>query len=203
VLASAARPLDAAVYYLRYSAFMPSILGQGRTTGELAGDNAAYDRRWLDRYADSLADGFWEFDFHRAVRANSGWLVAVPEARVEFGRSFPASTIVRHRFAHASHFGAGRVRNGSRSALHMALASPLVPAVLLGRAATRAFRSGGHMARFVTAAPWFAVLAAAWAAGEAWGALRAPAVKTRRSMPEGATVTEHSKRSHMSNGAQV
>jgi hypothetical protein len=106
------------------------------------------------------------------VRADGGWLVAVPKASVEFGRSFPASTIVRHRFAHAIHFGAGRVRGGSRSALQMTLASPLIPAVLLLRAAARVFRSHGNMMRFVTAAPWFAVLAAAWAAGEAWGALR-------------------------------
>ena len=204
VLAPEARTLDVAVYYLRYSGCIPAIFGSGRVTGEIAGDNAAYDRRWLERFNDSLADGFWEFDFHRLVRAEGGWLVAVPAAQVEFGRSFPAATIVRHRFAHAVLFGAERVHQRSRSALQMVLASPFVPAVLLGRAAHRVFRSRSPVRRFLAAVPWFTVLAATWAAGEAKGAVRASAVQAQRSARDGTTlVPEHSDPSHLSNGAQV
>jgi len=175
VLAPSARLLDVAVYYLRYSAFMPHTLGNGRIDGEIAGDNAAYPREWLDRYADSLADGFWEVDFHRLVRAGGGWLAAVPEAVVEFGRSFPAATIMRQRFAHGTQFGAGRVRGGSRTVSQIVFAAPLVPFVFAMRAARRVAASHRDTMRLIAALPWFIVLAACWAAGEAWGALRGTA----------------------------
>jgi len=171
VLASTARLLDTAVYYLRYSAFMPNTLGHGRIESELAGDNAAYAREWLDQHADSLRDGFWEVDFHRLVRAHGGWLAAVPQAVAYFGRSFPAATIMRQRFAHGAHFGGGRVRGGSRTALQIVLAAPFVPALLAARVASRLRSAPGGPLRFAVALPWFLVLAACWAAGEAWGAL--------------------------------
>jgi hypothetical protein len=181
VLARSAGALDAAVYYLRYSAFTPRTLGAGRLAGEIAGDNAAYARDGLDRHADSLADGFWELDFHRLLRADGGWLAGVPAAGMEFGRSFPAGTIVRHRFAHGMHFGAGRVKGGRRTAWQMVLSAPLVPAVLAIRTGRRVVYDAGSAGQFVRALPWLLVLASAWAAGEAWGALHgAPMDDPRR-----------------------
>jgi glycosyltransferase involved in cell wall biosynthesis len=171
VLSPAVGTLDAAVYYLRYSAFTPNTLGKEGIAGEIAGDNAAYGREWLDRHADSLADGFWEVDFHRLVRADGGYLAAVPEAVVEFGRSFPMGTIARHRFAHGSHYGAARVHVGTRTAWQIVLAAPLVPFVLALRAAARVVRDRRSAARFVTALPCFLALATSWAFGEACGAI--------------------------------
>lgn len=165
--------LDWAVFYLRYSAAMPHTLGAGRVSGEIAGDNAAYRRDALDRHAATFHHGFWEVDFHRALRADGGWLAAVPRAVIEFGRSFPLSTIVHHRFAHGRHFGAGRVSGGARAAWQIVLAAPLVPFVLAYRAGSRALGGGPARWRFIVALPWFLALATAWAAGEAWGALRA------------------------------
>jgi glycosyltransferase involved in cell wall biosynthesis len=172
VIGGRTRPLDWAVYYLRYSGVMPHTLGSGRITGEIAGDNAAYVRGALDRHAASFSRGFWELDFHRLIRADGGWLAAVPAAEVAFSRSFPFMTIFRHRFAHGRHFGTSRVAGKTRSAWQIVLAAPLVPFVLAGRAAARLL--GGRQApwRFAVALPWFLVLATAWAAGEAWGAVR-------------------------------
>jgi glycosyltransferase involved in cell wall biosynthesis len=171
VIGDGTRPLDWAVYYLRYSSFMPQTLGAGRITGEIAGDNAAYARTALDRHATSFDRGFWEIDFHRHLRADGGWLAAVPEAVIAFSDSFPASTIIRHRFAHGRHFGAGRVAGGTRRRWQVVAAAPLVPFVVASRAARRAWRADAAPWRFVAALPWFFVLAAAWAAGEARGAL--------------------------------
>jgi len=166
-----AAPLDRAVYYLRYSAFTPDALGSGRTAGEIAGDNAVYSKAQLDRHASTFERGFWEVDFHRLLRSDGGWLAAVPAAVAEFGRSFPASTILRHRFLHGTHCGAGRVSGGSRAVWQVVLASPLVPFVLMARAASRGVRAGRDLWTFTTALPWFLALSAAWAAGEACGAL--------------------------------
>jgi hypothetical protein len=54
------------------------------------------------------------------------------------------------------------------------LAAPIVPLVLAQRAARRVWPSGRDRGRFVVSLPWFLVLAGAWAAGEAWGALADP-----------------------------
>ena len=178
VIAPGTRPLDWAVFYLRYSAFTPGTLGGGRIAGEIAGDNAAYARAALDRHADTFTDGFWEVDFHRLLRADGGWLAAVPAATVEFGRSFPLRTITSHRFAHGRQFGAARVRGG-RPVWILLLGAPAVPVVLASRVARRVWQGGESPVRFLVALPWFMWLATAWAAGEAWGALRGQARQSR------------------------
>lgn len=174
VLGKDTGPVDWAVFYLRYADSMPHRLGSGRTNRDIAGDNAAYARTALDRHSLTFNRGFWEVDFHRLLRADGGWLAAVPSAAVEFGRSFPFGTILRHRFVHGSFFGAGRVRGGGRALWQIVLAAPLVPFLLAGRAAVRA-AGGASPWKFALALPWFVALASAWAAGEAWGALHADA----------------------------
>jgi hypothetical protein len=171
-LAKDTGPLDWAVFFLRYSPFMPEQMGAGKVGGEIAGDNAAYRRDALDRHAATFDDGFWEIDFHRLVRAEGGWLEAVPGASVEFGRSFPLRTILTHRFAHGAHLGASRVRGGARHAWQIVMAAPLVPALFVARAGSRVLRSPRYRLRFVAALPWFVLLATSWALGEAVGALR-------------------------------
>lgn len=189
VIGSGTGPLDWAVFYLRYAAFMPATLGRGRVTGEIAGDNAAYRRDALDRHADSFARGFWEIDFHRLVRAHGGWLAAVPDARVEFGPSFPLRTVVAHRFAHGAHFGAGRVRGGA-SAWILTLRAPAVPVLLAWRSARRAARGGEGLSRFARALPWFLALATAWAAGEVWGAWHGAPLEAQPLHPTGSPVSK-------------
>lgn len=164
-------PTDWAVFYLRYSAFLPAVMGAGRIDGELAGDNAAYRHADLMRHPDVYAHGFWELDMHRVIRAEGGWLAAVPEAVCEFGRSFPFLVVARHRFAHGQHSGASRAGQRIRPAWQIVAGAPLVPVVLAVRAAGRVTRDGGSW-RFWAALPWFLTLASCWAAGEAVGAWR-------------------------------
>ena len=168
-LASEAGPLDWAIFFLRYSRFTPDQIGSGRISGEIAGDNAAYRRDALDRHAATFSDGFWEIDFHRLVRADGGWLAAVPAAAVEFGRSFRLGTILRHRYAHGRQLAVSRIRGGTRRPWQIVLAAPLVPFLLAARAASRILPAAGNRARFVGALPWFLLLASSWALGEAVG----------------------------------
>jgi hypothetical protein len=168
-LAGGTGPLDWAVFYLRYSAFTPEALGSGRIAGEIAGDNAAYRRDALDRHAATFERGFWEVDFHGRVRKDGGYLAAVPRAVVGYGGSPPLAALVRHRFAHGRHFGAGRAEKLGKARL--VLAAPAVPCVLAARAGRRVVRGHADRWRFLAALPWLLLLASAWAAGEAWGAL--------------------------------
>ncbi len=165
-------PTDWAVYFLRYSAFLPFTGPVRWDVREIAGDNAAYRRDALDRHASSFAEGFWEVDFHRRVRAEGGRLAMVPEAVVRFGRSFPFATIASHRFTHGRQFGAERSAAGTGALVRVAAAAPVVPLVLLGRIARRIGRR--EAGRYVQSLPALLALASAWAAGEACGALAGP-----------------------------
>jgi glycosyltransferase involved in cell wall biosynthesis len=169
-LAPASGPVDWAVFYLRYSAFLPHQLPEGHLEGEIAGDNAAYRRRALEAEDDSLVDGFWEVEFHRRLRRAGGRLAGRGRAAVQFTYSAPLACIARHRFDHGRHFGAQRVAHGA-SALRVAAAAPLVPLVLALRAARRVLPARSYRTRFIASLPVFLALASAWAAGEAVGAV--------------------------------
>jgi hypothetical protein len=170
-LAPDAGVVDRAVFYLRYSAFLAETMHDGRVEGEIAGDNAAYRREALERYSDVVSEGFWEVEFHRAVREEGGWIASSREAVAWFGPSFPLRTIVRHRYAHGRHFGASRVRRREANRWRIAAAAPFVPPLLALRAARRVLPLEAHRMRFVGALPVFMLLAGAWAFGEAVGAM--------------------------------
>ena len=172
-LSAASSLLDAAIYFLRYSAFMPGGNAGATSTREIAADNAMYRGDILRRHSRSFDDGFWEVDFHHRIRAEGEALAMVPGARLEFGRSFPLMAISRQRFAHGRHFGRWRVRNTKVTRLRTFVAAPVVPFVLMARIAGRVFRSGGDALRFAAASPLILWLSICWAAGEARGAAEA------------------------------
>lgn len=164
--------VDRAVYYLRYSAFLPSRVVEGVAFGEIPGDNAAYRRDVLTRHRDAIADGFFEVLFHRRLRADGGMLCMRRGVAARFCGGLTLRHAIRHRFAHGRHFGAWRVSTGQRAWLQIWLAAPAVPFVLALRAARRVMSSSASKWHFVSALPVFLVIASAWAAGEAVGAVR-------------------------------
>jgi len=170
-LADDANVSDWAVFYLRYSEFLNE---PGRSLGEVRGipaDNAAYDGDAVRRFVRATGDGFWEVEFHRQAHAEGRALALVRGATAWYGRGFPFSTIVAHRFHHGRHAGAWRAQHGERSALAILLAAPAVPVLLAARVWQRVKSSADHRRRFLRSLPQFITLAASWAAGEAFGAL--------------------------------
>lgn len=176
--------VDWAVYFLRYSGFLPDrergrhdrpSLGEMdvRPVREIPADNALYRADDLRRHAGLFHDGFWEVPFHRELRAQGRGLVWVPGARVGFGLSWPFFTILAHRFAHGSHFGRWRIREGRESKVRVIAAAPLVPLVLALRTGRRLADRPALLFRFAASLPWFLLLAGSWALGEAAGAWRA------------------------------
>lgn len=171
LLSDESDPVDWALFYLRYSAFLDAGRLETEGAAEIPGDNAAYRREALERHASSFAAGFWEVDFHRRVRAEGARLTFVPGAEVRFGPSAPLGSLARQRFAHGRHSGAWRIHTGVRAAWQILAAAPIVPLVLTARIAVRVLSRRADRARFLAALPALLVLACAWAAGEAWGAL--------------------------------
>ena len=173
ILGNDASTLDAAIYFLRYSAFLPTSDTDPREVHEIAGDNAMYSLSSLRRYAGEFADGFWEPEFHAALRAEGGRIELVPQAAMSFSKSFPFATIALHRYRHGRHFGEWRVRSGAQRVTRAIAAAPFVPFVLLARVAMRVGRQSQYRWRLIVASPAILALAACWAAGEAAGALEA------------------------------
>lgn len=181
-LASETSVTDWAVFYLRYSEFLNEPEAMRRGVFGIPADNAAYDGDAIRRFVKTSDDGFWEVEFHRQLRAAGGSLAVVPGATAKYGRSFPLSTIARHRFHHGRHSGAWRVSRGERSPAMIAVAAPLVPFALASRVWRRVRMMPSHRGRFLRALPVFLSLATSWAIGEAVGAIGGAPASRRSSM---------------------
>lgn len=164
--------VDWATYFMRYSAY--ARCDREETRDDLAGDNASYKRAAVLAHADLLRDGFWEQDFHRRFRRAGRTLTLVPDMRVRQRRSFGFRRFLRQRFEHGRRFG--RTRMSGRAAgtrVAYLLGSPVVPALLLGRIASRVLGNGQDLGRFAAALPVLTCFVLAWTAGEAMGYLDA------------------------------
>jgi len=163
---------DAAVFFLRYSAFL-GARARPEEVREIPGDNAAYAREALDRHAASFEKGFWEVEFHDRIRGEGARLKFVPGAESQFLSGHGFRSFAAHRFAHGCHFARWRVHVAGRPAWKILLASPAVPLLLVSRIARRVLPRPSDRLRFVSALPALFAFATAWAAGEAWGAVTA------------------------------
>jgi len=169
--------VDWATYFMRYSAYARG--GREESRDDLAGDNASYKRDAVLAHADLLRDGFWEQEFHRRFLRAGRTLTFVPGMRVAQRTSFGFRRFLGQRFEHGRRFGRTRLRGrGTAASVLHVLASPLVPAILLGRISGRVLRGGRDHARFVAALPILVCFILAWAAGEATGYVDAAATRS-------------------------
>ncbi len=157
-----------AIYQLRFGALPPRVTGCTEVQ-DVAADNAAYRRATLLAIGGALARGFWEVECNHRLRAAGHGLVFCGEMRAVFVGGESLRGLVRQRYLHGRQSGRWRVHVGARRTWQVVLATPLVPFVLLARAARRCAASG-RATHALHVAPEFLVLAAAWAAGEAVGA---------------------------------
>ncbi|HUQ47513.1 MAG TPA: hypothetical protein VM053_04630 [Gemmatimonadaceae bacterium] len=167
-LSPTASRFDSAIFFLRYSAY---LAGRSQTSAGIAGDNCVYTSKALEAGGWSRTAGFWEVEVNKLLAERGDSIAWVPEAEMEFGDGGSVTANTRRRFVHGRHFGASRRIDRGESSTRILLASPLVPMVLFGRAVRRAWPSKEYRRKLIAAAPAFAVLSAAWALGEAVGAI--------------------------------
>ena len=170
---------DRAIHLLRFGA-LPRIAARA-DVHDVAADNAAYDRALLLRHGGDFSRGFWEVEANRRLRAAGHRLVFDGRMAVGFAGGERLGALLGQRFTHGRHAGAWRVETGARSAWQVAMASPLVPFLLLARALRRG-RAGAAEDPF-RVAPEFLALGAAWAAGEALGAMADVSGRPRTARP--------------------
>ena len=173
ILKPAADAVTTAAYLIRFSGFTPRAWAAPARARDIPGDNAAYRRDALFRHPDLLSRGFWEVEFHRRFEREGRFLQMVPDASATLVDAAPFGALLRQRYRHARHYGGTRVRERHESPLKLLLSAPLVPLVLLARIGRRAWPGSRERIGFLRTLPWLLPLAAAWAVGEAHGAVTA------------------------------
>ncbi len=163
-------PADWALYFLRYSAYMPPLAG-GRVA-EIAADNAVYRRSALDRFPESWRLGFWEPSVHARFRQDGLALALDPRIVVVHRHSLTVAQFSRQRFLHGWAFGSARFASGSigRRALR-ALAAPAAAVVLTARVVRRVMAKRRHRLRLVASLPFLVWFVLCWIVGETVGSL--------------------------------
>lgn len=140
----------------------------------VAGNNVTYRRALLERFADVVERGGWEYELHAALQAAGIVLESRPEIRVGHRMLYRhAGDYAGQRFLYSRSFAALRLRDrplGTR--LAYGLAALALPPVLFARVVTRVWRTGRHRTRLLGALPMLVLFVVAWAAGEAVGAWR-------------------------------
>ncbi len=125
----------------------------------------------LRRHDDLVREGFWEVEFHHRFERDGDVLRIEPDAIATLAGPVAFGRLLRRRFRHAREFGATRVRRHGASRLRLVAAAPAVPVILLARIRRRARAEPRGRRSFRRALPRLLLLTAAWAAGEAVGAL--------------------------------
>lgn len=167
--------VDRAAYFAEYGAQAPLARGEDVRSEAPSGANAAYRREpLLSALEDFPGTAPWEEPLHAAL-ARRG-IRPVTAARLTLGqeRRVGLATALRERFHHGRLYAAERLARapggGAGLRLRRAIVAPLIPAALLLRTGSRAWRADPqHRRDFFLAAPLCLVLFGAWAAGELLG----------------------------------
>lgn len=157
-----------AIFFLRYSAFAHEV--KGGVTGEIAADNAIYDRAAVLACRDLLEEGFWEPNFHRRFHEAGRELWLDPGLLVtHYGVASPRA-FARQRLAHGYEYGLER---GSRATspvrLVLLFRSPVLPLLIVARVLRRMTARPAYRRHLLPSLPWLLVFACAWGLGEATG----------------------------------
>jgi glycosyltransferase involved in cell wall biosynthesis len=162
--------VDRAIYFTRYSAYMPPLAA--RDVADLPGDNASYDAAVLRQFPAYVDGVFWEPFLHAEMRRAGLRLCLDPRPVVRYVRSHAVAPFLTLRFAHGWHFGAVRARGEAAArCLARAAAFPLVPLVLAVRIITRTRARPAARRQLLAVLPLVFLFLSAFAAGECLAAL--------------------------------
>lgn len=162
--------VDRAIYFTRYSAYMPPF--EAAEASDLPADNACYDAALLRRFPAFLEGPFWEPFLHAEMRARGIRLCRDPAPQVTYVHSYGVGRFLVQRFVHGWHFGTMRAHTESAvRSLMRAAAFPLLPPLLLSRVTRRVWAHPSRRAPFLQAASLVFLFLSAFAAGECCAAL--------------------------------
>lgn len=159
-----------ALYYCDYARYAPPM--PPGPAPALTDCNVSYRRGALEEIAERWDGELHEPIVHAALARRGRALLLAPEIVVRHQRAPGLGEAIADRFGFGRLFGATRAKTlspGRRFLL--AVAAPLVPVVVVGRAALHILRRRRHLGRLLVSLPAMVFLAAVWALGEATGTI--------------------------------
>ena len=163
------RLVDRAAFLCEYSHLLPP-LPEG-AVASLAGNNVVYRRSILERYPGVITAGRWENYLHDAMRADGIELISRPDIRVGHKKHYTMREYVSQRFLYSRSYAGGRTESWPwwRRMVYGVAALGL-PALVLWRVVSTAWRKGVDRVEIVRAFPLLLVFAGSWGVGETVGA---------------------------------
>jgi hypothetical protein len=143
--------------------------------------NVSYKRAPLQAVSDTWREAYHETGVHGALLARGETLWREPTIVVtqDRGRLDPGMCL-RERFAWGRLYAGKRAHEvGPAKRAALALLSPLLPPLLLGRQFANAWTRGRNRTDFLRCLPWLVVLLFAWTAGEVVGLWTGRATSTQ------------------------
>jgi glycosyltransferase involved in cell wall biosynthesis len=164
------RLLNWAVYFFDYGRYMPPL--EAGLTATLSGMNVSYNRKALEKFAETYREGFHETFVHEQLKSSGYELYLAPSAIVYLSKDYKLGATVQSFFALARSFATRRVvyKTRSKRAL-LALGSCLLPVLLPLRTVLCVLPKKKHLLSLVLCVPHLSVLMTGWAAGEFCGYL--------------------------------
>jgi GT2 family glycosyltransferase len=167
------RTVDWAAFFCEYARFMPPV-PRGIVSG-ITGNNSVYDRSVLERLGPQARAEVWESFLHERLRALGVPFQSDPDLIVTHKKSFGYLEFLAQRYHYSRSFAGMRLQGAPWwKRVGYALATPLLPPMLMGRMIGVVAGKRRHGGRFVQASPVLATFLVSWAWGEAMGALLGP-----------------------------
>lgn len=165
--------ISSALHLLRFAPFLPQEPAAAQEVADLPGEGAWYLREEILRHRDLLDNGFWEVEFHRRFARDGFRLLFTREPLVAYAPAMSLAAAAHLRYIHGYGHGTTRVLRHHDNKLRILGLAPLVPGVLIARIFRKSGRTRGARREFARSLGPLLVLTAAWALGEARGALAA------------------------------
>ena len=147
--------------------------------------NVAYRRSNLEALDEPWRTSFHETRIHIALAKQGPPLWMEPRASVRAGRRVYRSDALRERYAFGRYYACRRVEHPHQhTRVWLALGSPLLPLLLLGRMARASARDDYLSRRFLRSLPDLAALVLVWSFGEMLGYVTGHGPKTMEAAPE-------------------
>jgi hypothetical protein len=162
-------------YLFEYGAFSPPF-AEGRTDGDLPGNNVAYRREvLLDWCADLLEAGFWKPFFHERIRARGGPLILDARLVVRHETDHGFWQFGLRRFHYGRCFGAMRLAAAPRRKRFLyRVAGAAVPLLLVARHTRRNLVHARNRGILLGCWPALWGICVLWGLGECLGYWRGP-----------------------------
>ncbi len=164
---------DWITYFTEYNAYMPPVpSGQ---VSSLPGNNIAFKRESLQKHLAELTQGYWEAYLYAKLYEEKAILLSEPKMAVVHRGPFDYGYYLHQRYLFSRAFaGARRVVLPLSRRIIYAIASPVLPALLLGRMAARVWKKKCHVAKFVECIPLLVPVTVVYILGELAGYLFGP-----------------------------